>query len=200
MAKKNRPAVQSNSESKSGNVQQTEGEESPRRDFIKTTLAAGVGACALAAPLGAGALVVLSPASQSGRAGKFYPLATLDLLSEKPQKFSVIDDKQDAWMTMSAQKVGSVFLSKVGDEVRAFHALCPHMGCVIQVGKKINPKTGVEEEMFYCPCHAAYFAFNGERYDEVSPRDLDSLEVKVEDGQVFVKFENFVFGIAEKRS
>jgi Rieske Fe-S protein len=53
--------------------------------------------------------------------------------------------------------------------------------------------------MFYCPCHAAHFDFGGKRLDGVSPRDLDSLEVKTENNKVHVRFENFTFGIAEKR-
>jgi nitrite reductase/ring-hydroxylating ferredoxin subunit len=143
--------------------------------------------------------MVLAPVFQENPTGQFYLLTTVETLTEKPQKFAIVDNKRDAWTTLPNQKIGSLFVRKVGGEVSAFHSLCPHAGCMIQIGTKKNPKTGNNEEMFYCPCHAAHFSFDGQRLDGVSPRDLDSLETKIENGKVFVKFENFTFGIAEKR-
>jgi Rieske Fe-S protein len=170
-----------------------------RRHFLKTAVAAGVGAVAVGTPLCAGTRIVLSAAAQQSAAGKFYPLTTLDSLTDKPQKFSIVDDKKDAWTTLTNQKIGSLYLRKSGDTAEAFHSLCPHAGCMIQVGTKKNPKTGKDEEMFYCPCHAAHFDLDGKRLDTVSPRDLDTLETKIEDGKVLVKFENYTFGITERK-
>ena len=175
-------------------------QEAARRDFLKVTVAAGVGTCAIGAPICAAIRLMTVPVFAESAAGKFYPLATLDSLTERPQKFAIVDDKTDAWMTLPQQKIGSLFLRKVGDTVQAFHALCPHAGCMIQVGLQKNAKTGADEELFYCPCHAAHFDLDGSRIDTVAPRDMDSLEVKVEEGKVFVKFENFTFGIAEKKT
>jgi Rieske Fe-S protein len=171
-----------------------------RRDFLKVSVAAGVGACAVGAPLCAAVRLVTAPVFAEGVSGKFYPLTTLAALTEKPQKFTIVDDKKDAWTTLTNQRIGSVFLRKVGDEVQAFHSLCPHMGCMIQAVVKTNPKTGTNEELFYCPCHVAFFDLDGKRLDTVSPRDMDSLEVKIEDGRVLVRFENFTFGIADKKA
>ena len=170
-----------------------------RRDFFKVSVATGVGACAVGAPVCAAVRLVTAPLFVESVSGKFYTLATLDSLTETPQKFALVDDKKDAWATLSNQKIGSIFLRKIGDEVQAFHSLCPHMGCMIQTGRKMNPKTGAEEELFYCPCHAALFDLEGKRLNGVAPRDMDSLEVKIEDGRVAVKFENFTFSIADKK-
>ena len=171
-----------------------------RRSFCKTVVAAGIGAAAVAPPVAAGIRVVLSAPEQKGLAGKFYQLTTVDSLGQTPQKFLITDDIRDAWMTSPRQKIGSVFLRKNEQgEVQAIHSLCPHAACVIEAGVQKNPKTGEEELMLYCPCHAAHFDLNGVRLDEVSPRDLDTLEVQVEDGKVSVKFENFIIGIAEKK-
>jgi nitrite reductase/ring-hydroxylating ferredoxin subunit len=175
-------------------------QETARRDFLKVSVATGVGVCAIGAPVCAAVRLVTAPVFAEGTSGKFYPLTTLDLLTERPQKFSIVDDKKDAWTTLPQQRIGSLFLRKVGDTVQAFHSLCPHAGCMIQVGLKRNPKTEAEENLFYCPCHAAHFDLDGGRLDTVAPRDMDSLEVKVEAGHVFVKFENFTFGITEKRT
>ncbi|MDR0336431.1 MAG: Rieske 2Fe-2S domain-containing protein [Planctomycetaceae bacterium] len=176
------------------------GQHADRRDFIKVAVASGVGICAVGAPICAGARMVLAPVFQESQTGRFYSLTTVETLTEKPQKFAIVDNKRDAWTTLPNQKIGSLFVRKVGDEVQAFHSLCPHAGCMIQIGTKKNPQTGNNEEMFYCPCHAAHFSFDGKRLDGVSPRDLDSLEIKIDNGKVLVKFENFTFGITEKRS
>lgn len=175
-------------------------QDAVRRDFLKVSVAGGVGICAIGAPICAGVRLVTAPLFAESASGKFYPLATLASLTEKPQKFTIVDDKKDAWTTLSDQKIGSVFLRKIGNEVQAFQALCPHMGCVIQTGCKTNPQTGAEEEIFYCPCHSACYDLDGKRLDSVAPRNMDSLEVKVEEGRVSVKFEKFTFGIADKKA
>ena len=180
--------------------QQTPEQVAARRDFLKVSVAAGVGACAVGAPLCAAMRLVTAPAFAESVSGKFYPLATFDSLTERPQKFAIVDEKKDAWATLPKQKIGSLFLRKVGDTVQAFHSLCPLAGCLFQVGIQKNPKTGTDEELFYCPCHTAYFDLNGERLDSVAPRNMDSLEVKIDGGKVFVKFENYTFGIAEKKA
>ncbi|MGL4594737.1 MAG: Rieske 2Fe-2S domain-containing protein [Thermoguttaceae bacterium] len=170
-----------------------------RRDFLKVSVASGVGLCALGAPLGAGTVAVLAPVFQESATGKFYPVTSAESLSEVPQKFQIVDDIRDAWATRPNQKIGSIFLRKINGNVQAFHADCPHAGCMVQVGVRTVPGKETEEVMFYCPCHSAHFDLEGVRIDKVSPRDLDSLEVKVENGIVSVKLQNFVFGISEKR-
>jgi Rieske Fe-S protein len=175
-------------------------ENDGRRNFLKVTVAAGLGVCAVGTPICAGTRLVLASVFQEGQAGKFYPLTTINALAEKPQKFAIVDNKRDAWTTLPNQKIGSLFVRKAGEKIIALHSLCPHAGCMIQFGVKKNPKTNIDEELFYCPCHAAHFDLDGKRLDGVSPRDLDSLETKVEEnGNVLVKFENFTFGVAEKR-
>jgi Rieske Fe-S protein len=207
MSKKNREivsgesaeTVSNNIGTSSPNTEAKKNKNTNRRDFIKVAVASGVGVCAVGTPICAGTRMVLTPVFQKSPTGQFYPLTTVESLTEKPQKFAIVDNKRDAWTTLPNQKIGSLFVRKIGNEINAFHSLCPHAGCMIQIGTKKNPQTGNEEEMFYCPCHAAHFSFDGKRLDGVSPRDLDSLETKIEDGKVFVKFENFTFGIAEKR-
>ena len=177
--------------------EKTNEKESARRDFIKVSAAAGIGVCALGAPLCAAVQLVTAPIFAESAAGKFYPIATLDSLTERPQRFAIIDDKKDAWTTLPDQRIGTLYVRKVGNEVQALQALCPHAGCMVQV---IRDSAG--EEIFSCPCHVAFFDLSGARQgaNNASPRDLDMLEYKIEDGRVFVKFENFAFGIADKRT
>ena len=192
--------------SKKDQSQSSEGSASKcedRRQFMKLGVAGGLGICAVGTTICAGARAVLAPAFQEGQDGKSYRVAALAELTEKPIKVSIIDDKRDAWTVLPNQQIGSVYLRKSGEEILAIHSLCPHAGCMVLLGTQKNPKTGADEELFYCPCHVAHFDLDGGRLDEVSPspRDLDTLDTEVDDqGNVFVKFQNFAFGIPEKRS
>ncbi|MGL6193592.1 MAG: ubiquinol-cytochrome c reductase iron-sulfur subunit [Thermoguttaceae bacterium] len=178
-----------------------------RRSFCKTVVAAGIAGAAVAIPIAASTRLALTSTEQKGNSGKFYPIGSLDSIDKTPKKFAIVDDVKDAWQVSPNQKIGAIFVHKNDkDEVVAFQTVCPHAGCKVDVAMKINPTTpdAKEEEMlFFCPCHAAYFDLNGARLvkpgeSSPSPRDLDSLEVKVEDGMVFIKFEHFITGPAEK--
>lgn len=173
----------------------------PRRSFCKGVLAVGLTATAAAVPIVPGIQVVLDSVEQKGLSGKSYALTTLDGLDGTPRKFVIVDDVKDAWTTQPNKKIGAVFLYKTDNEqVKAFHSVCPHAGCVVEAGVRKNPQTNQDEPLFYCPCHAAHFALDGKRLDAVSPRDLDSLEVEVKDGKVWVRFEQFITGTADKKA
>ena len=179
-----------------------------RRSFCLSVLGAGMGAAALAVPVCAGAKMALYPLQQEGLSGKEYQLTTLDALDETPRQFAVLDDVTDAWTTAANQTIGVVYLSKTTAKdgsvgVAAFQTVCPHAGCRVKAGPTKNPKTGETETLFYCPCHGDVFYLNGERVEPEkakSARSLDALETRVEDGKVFVKFQNFQLGTAEKKS
>ena len=73
---------------------------------------------------------------------------------------------------------GPVLLEKAGNEVRAWSAICTHLGCTVQW----HP----EEKKFICPCHQGIYDFNGNVLSGPPPRPLEKLQVKVRDEQVFV--------------
>jgi cytochrome b6-f complex iron-sulfur subunit len=73
---------------------------------------------------------------------------------------------------------GPVLLEKVGNEVRAFSAICTHLGCTVQW----RP----EESKFVCPCHQGIYDLNGKVVSGPPPRPLEKVDVKVRDEQVFV--------------
>lgn len=204
MSKKNRGSASYRNDddgsSDAGSSNNRRSKDAPRRTFLKTSVAVGLAACAAGPALCAGVRAVLAPAFQAPKAGRFHALATVDSLTFEPQRFDIIDDRQDAWMKLTDQKIGTVFLRRDGDRILALHSLCPHAGCMIQVARRTNPETGADATIFQCPCHAARFDLDGNRLDDVAPRNLDALEHKVENGVVYVRFENYVFGIAEKRT
>ncbi|MDR1959255.1 MAG: Rieske (2Fe-2S) protein [Planctomycetaceae bacterium] len=179
------------------------GLEPSRRNFLGLLAGFAAAAVAFFVPIYAGIRSVIFPLEQQGLGGKFYPLTTLDNLSQQPQKFPIVDDVVDAWVTVPKKTIGNVYLRlNEADEVQAFQTLCPHAGCTIGVQTEENPKTKTKELLFTCPCHVAHFDLNGQLLDAKpdAPRNMDTLVTKVEDGRVFVRFEVFAFGTPEKKS
>ncbi len=168
----------------------------PRREFLKRAACVAIGGCALAVPIGAVIVVLTDPLKAKG-VPRPVKLTTLDALplNGPPRFVQVVTERRDAWTKFPADAIGAVFLRRVGDqEVIAFQASCPHLGCSVE----FRP----ERDAFYCPCHDSEFARTGEvRGTSPSLRGLDTLRVEIrEGGEVWVYFETFKPGIAEKVS
>lgn len=173
-----------------------------RRGFLSKLGAAGLGLIALAGPVGAAIASFLSPLRQKGQATKAVKLAQLDSLDAAPRKFTVIMDRTDAWSRYPKEPVGAVFLRKLSSQemqergtdvpVEAIHVVCPHAGCFIEYNASGNA--------FYCPCHNGHFDLAGRRTDATSPspRDLDTLPVEIRENEVWVEFQNFKTGRADR--
>ena len=172
------------------------GEAAPRRDFLKASACVALGTCALAAPIGAIVVVLANPLHAKGvpLPVKLTTLTALPL-NGPPRLFQVVTERRDAWTKFPANAIGSVFLRRVGErEVIAFNSTCPHLGCSVE----FRP----ERDAFYCPCHDSEFARTGEvRGVSPSRRGLDTLRVEIRaESEVWVFFENFKTGVAEKIS
>ncbi len=75
---------------------------------------------------------------------------------------------------------GHVAIERTGDTVRAFSAVCTHLGCVIQW----QPVAG---QAWYCPCHHGRYDRDGRVVGGPPPRPLTPIAAVVRDGQVVVK-------------
>ena len=180
-----------------------------RRSFLGLLFGLAGVVIAFAAPIYAAVRSVIFPIEslfctkdkKEGGDNEFHFLTTRDQLTDTPQKFPIIADVKDAWVTIPRQTIGNVYVRKTeSNEILAWQALCPHAGCVLGVKTMENPKTKNTEMLFACPCHVAHFDLNGQLLDEKpdSPRNMDSLEINEEDGKVYVKFQNFQFGVSAK--
>ena len=168
----------------------------PRREFLKSAACVALGGCALGAPIGAVVVVLAHPLKMKGvpTPVKLTALGSLPL-NGPPRFFQVVTERRDAWTKFPANAIGSVFLQRTGEEeVVAFNASCPHLGCSVE----FRPK----RDAFYCPCHDSEFEKGGRvRGKSPSRRGLDTLRVEIREGdEVWVYFENFKTGIAEKVS
>ena len=111
-----------------------------------------------------------------------------------PGRFPVvIKEAIDAWTKQTHVPIGAVYLRRLnGGGVKAFNVTCPHLGCAIDF-RSANRD-------FYCPCHNSSFAIDGSisNPDSPSPRDMDTLQTKIENGEVKVKYIDYRAGKKDK--
>jgi Rieske Fe-S protein len=140
-----------------------------------------------------GATYVLDPVLRSGnKKERWIRVAELSALSkEHPVSAAVIGEQVDAWTKSPAVRLGTVWLRVLPDDkVAAWNAECPHLGC--KVGFK------PEQGRFACPCHDSAFSLDGQPLAGPAPRPMDSLEARVQDGHVEVRFQRFRAQIKEQ--
>lgn len=75
---------------------------------------------------------------------------------------------------------GHVVLLDANGELRAFSAVCTHLGCIV----KWQP---ADHHAIYCACHGGTFNREGQVVGGPPPRPLPRYPVEVRNGQVVVK-------------
>ncbi len=166
--------------------------QATRRGVLAGLIA--VGGAAIGAVLGLpGVAYVLDPLlrKREGKGG-FRKVAELSRLSkEHPVAVPVLGEQTDAWTRAPERKLGTVWLRLLdNDKVEALNAECPHLGC----------KVGYDEshKQFACPCHESAFSLDGAVKGGPAPRAMDSLEARVVDGSVEVRFVRFRAQVKER--
>lgn len=172
--------------------------EAPRRCFLTSACAATVGAVVGLGPVATGLYVALDPLRKRLSSDTpFVPVTALDALPADGQSrlFRVVADRQDAWTRHGLGPIGAVYLRRTAekpDEVVALHPVCPHLGCFVNSRK---------DGSFHCPCHDSTFQADGSigNPNSPSPRGLDHLEARIENGKVLVQFINFETNRKDKK-
>lgn len=152
--------------------------------------------CAGAAVAGVGVATTGGFVAQSerrpaeGGAATWRRVARLDALERgRPLKAPVIGAVEDGWIRSPDRRIGSVWIIRDDERtVRAFSAVCPHLGCSIDRA----------DDRFVCKCHDSHFTEQGAVVDGPSPRGMDPIEARVADGWVEVKHRKFKLGTAER--
>jgi len=113
-----------------------------------------------------------------------------DLAANEPHERRFLMSVRNGWQEEKVER--TVWLVKKPDGgVTAFSANCPHLGC----GYRWFP----EEQRFKCPCHASVFDITGKVLSGPAPRPLDTLDTRIENNRVLVKFEAFQVGTPAKK-
>ena len=158
-----------------------------RRTLLKLVM--GGGAAALGTAVVAPAVAFVLPARGGDAGHRWVRTVPLDALSDGvPFRVKIISDQRDAWKLEKDAELGSVWLVRDGEKVRALSVVCPHLGCAIVASG----------EGFACPCHDSSFDGDGERRSGPSPRDMDPLETRIVTGSVEVDFRRYRQGTPER--
>lgn len=164
-----------------------------RRAFIVEAAACVVGAITAIVPGAVAVIYFLTPLLKKKQAAAddgFRMVGTTGNLKAggAPQFFQVFGVKKDAWTTYPSTSLGAVYVRKETDgTLNCLNARCTHLGCTIQYQPGKND--------FFCPCHASSFSVEGERSNQIPPRNMDQLQVEIRNNdEVWVKFQNFRAG------
>lgn len=109
----------------------------------------------------------------------------------EPQKVDLSIQVRDGWLTTTQRKSVWVVRHR-GGGFTVFNSRCTHLGCMAQW------KEGDRGEAFYCPCHGGVFNINGWVIAGPPPRPLDTLNYRVEDGELYCEYMDFRLGVPEK--
>jgi ubiquinol-cytochrome c reductase cytochrome b subunit len=98
-------------------------------------------------------------------------------------------ETQDSYLRETL--VYSVWIIKRSpSEISIYSPICPHLGCHYDW----NPQS----KTFICPCHGSVFSIDGKVLGGPAPRPLDTLPFKIENGILYVQWEEFKVGVPEK--
>ena len=171
-----------------------------RRGFLTQAGAIVVGSIVGLVPAVTAICAALTPLFKKKKTSvEFVKVGMLDEVAPggEPTRFTVRADRWDGWNFYPNEEVGGVYVRRpTPDKTQCMTATCPHLGCSVAYHKPSSE--------FKCPCHESIFNQQGEMLSGVSPRGMDSLDVKIEDGddgkEIWVKFEKFKAGHKEKTS
>lgn len=165
----------------------------PGRRQLLGVLATGAGVAAAGAatwPLAAGLVEPLGDSPRPPQA-PWVDVADEKEVGEMPLRAAVRVPVRDGFFTI-LQERGAVWLRRSGrGEITALSATCPHLGCGIGLDGK---------GAFACPCHASKFTLDGAWVHGPSPRAMDPLPLRIENGRVVVQAVGFAAGTKERKT
>jgi Rieske Fe-S protein len=161
-----------------------------RRAFLRwATALGGVLSAALA---GVPALrAFLSPAFRRQREEKWIRLGEVDAFDvETPTKVDFVDSANDAWV--ETRRLRNVWVyTEDNEQFTVYNGRCTHLGCNFSVDE--------EKSVFRCPCHTGFFDIKtGAVLGGPPPRKLDQLQVRVENGTLYARYQDFRLGVPDK--
>ena len=159
-----------------------------RRGFLETVIAALSGIIGLSLFIPLAGYTVL-PALQRKKENWVDLGPASNLQSDQPQQLDILVTKTDGWYKTTADQWVWAVRHPDG-AVTVYSPRCPHLGCAYH--------WDAETQKFECPCHGSVFSMDGEVLAGPSPRPLDTLPVKIEDGRLLVVYEQFRAGTKQK--
>lgn len=116
---------------------------------------------------------------------------TKDFAPGTPQVVAFSLTRQDGWVEVSETRTCWV-VPQGGDNFSVINGRCTHLGCAF------SWRPDMAGGRFFCPCHDGVYDKHGKVVSGPPPRALDKMETKVEDGELFVLYQDFRLGVEAK--
>ena len=127
--------------------------------------------------IGGAAFRFLRPRLSAGSDRWLDVAQVAELSGSHPVTKKIVTENVAGWAVTTEEHNVFVLPAK-GNQVLS--AICPHEGCEVAWDQSRN--------RFSCPCHESYFAADGARISGPSPRGLDPLPMRVQDGTIQVQY------------
>lgn len=172
----------------SEHIEPTETGTPERRTFL-AVLTAGIGAIITAVMGITIGRFTIAPAFSGSGETTWTEVGPIDEIDEnKPVRLSVLVSQKAGWGNFNAQR--PIWVIRKGEAFTVFSAVCPHLGCTVNTAN----------EKFVCACHNSRWETDGQLLGGPSPRGLDTLEHRVENGVLQVRYQDFKQGVATKEA
>lgn len=130
----------------------------------------------------------LFPVFKKFTAEEWTDVGSIDEIPDgEPTKKAVVISQDGGWGRFNSQQL--VWIQKQGESLVVYSAACPHLGCTINAA----------QSGFICPCHGSAWDRDGSKVGGPAPRGMDSLEYRIEDGTLQVKYRFFRQGVPDKQ-
>ena len=100
-----------------------------------------------------------------------------ELTGPQPISRKVLAEHVSGWVITN--EAHNVFVLPAKNN-QVLSPICPHEGCEVAWEQARN--------RFACPCHASFFNADGSRISGPTPRGLDALPTRVQDGKLQVQY------------
>lgn len=169
-----------------------------RRSFLKWATAVSSGVVAILAGV-PGVRAFLSPAFRRPEQTRWIKLGEADLFDlDVPTKVDFSETVSDAWVRNRVLRNVWVYTDD-GEHFTVYNGRCPHLGCSYRFDKDPEPEFHLQPNVFHCPCHHGVFDLTqGTVLAGPPPRGLDPLTTKIEDGMLYVAYQDYRVGIEER--
>ena len=158
----------------------------------RTFLAQVIGACVafLAALLGIPAVGATVGPALKGEPAEWLSLGSPDSFPEGvPKAVNLTVVQRDGWIETNTVK-GVWVVRQPDNTFVVFNGRCTHLGCAYSWQN--------DQHQFACPCHAGVFGIDGKVLAGPPPRSLDTLETRVEGGDLQTQVQDFRLGTSDK--
>jgi Rieske Fe-S protein len=108
--------------------------------------------------------------------------------NDRPAERIITLDVRDGWENKKINQ--AVFVLPGESEPEVYSSICPHLNCPISFDQ--------QDHRFRCPCHNSFFDETAKVVAGPSPRPMDRLPSKVENGNLFCKWVSYKSGIEHR--